>query len=335
MSRLRFSFTKTLLLLVALSSLTVAQQTSQPSSSPETPSSAEPTKQSPNQIPESGTQPDDSSPATKPSPQEAAAFAKLSVIDQAWEVLSSGLQEQGAQKRATAVRVLSLLVGEPKALTAVSNAMDDPKPEVRAAGAFALGELGGPIAIKKLHQALEDKEPSVAIAAANALLKLHDPAAYKIFYAVLTGNMKGGKGLIASQMAQLKDPKQMALLGFQEGIGYVPFAGMGYDAYRAIRKDDSSPVRAAAAKALTHDPDPQSQDALVQTAVTDRSELVRNAALDAISKRGDPSVMERLEPAMHDEKDSVKYSAAATILHLHDLALQQKKHGSAPKSHVK
>ncbi len=251
-------------------------------------------------------------------------------------MLSSGLQEQNPAKRATAVRVLSLLVGDAKALDAASNALDDTKPEVRAAGAYALGELAGPSAIQKLREVIKDKEPSVAIAAANALLKLHDPAAYQVFYAVLTGNMKGGKGLIASQMDQLKDPKQMALLGFQEGIGYVPFAGMGYDAYRAIRKDDSSPVRAAAAKALTHDPDSQSEDALVQTAITDRSELVRNAALDAISHRGDPSIMYRLAPAMRDQKDSVKYSAAATILHLHDIAtLKPKSRRSQPKTRAK
>jgi len=132
--------------------------------------------------------------------------------------------------------------------------------------------------------------------------------------------MKGGKGLIASQLDELKDTKQMALMGFQEGIGFIPYAGIGYDAYRAIKKDDGSPVRAAAARALIDDPDAISEDALVQAAVADKSELVRNAALTAIARRGNAKLIERLAPALSDEKESVRYTAAAAIVHLGGLA---------------
>jgi HEAT repeat protein len=254
--------------------------------------------------------------------------------DRAWILLSAGLTENSTSKRATAVRVLSLLQGEARAVRLAIAALDDDKTEVRIAAAFALGELHDKSSIPPLHKALKDKEPSVIIAAANALLKFKDPAAYKIFYAVVTGEMKGGKGLIASQLDELKDSKQMALMGFEEGIGFIPYAGIGFDAYRAIKKDDSSPTRAAAARALANDPDPITEDALVQTAVTDKSELVRDAALTSLAHRGNPDVIDRLASALSDDKESVKYTTAATILHLDDIAQKRSRHRT-PQAHVK
>lgn len=284
--------------------------------------------------------PSDSSRASQnPSPAKPPAAApgiddNTPPPERAWLLLSSGLTENSTSKRATAVRVLSLLQGEARAVRLGIAALDDDKTDVRVAAAFALGELHDKSSIPPLHKALKDKEPSVIIAAANALLKFKDPAAYKIFYAVVTGEMKGGKGLIASQLDELKDTKQMALMGFEEGIGFIPYAGIGFDAYRAIKKDDSSPTRAAAARALANDPDPITEDALVQTAVTDKSELVRNAALTSLAHRGNPDVIDRLASALSDEKDSVKYTTAATILHLNDIA-QKRSLRRTPQARVK
>ena len=116
----------------------------------------------------------------------------------------------------------------------------------------------------------------------------------------------------------------MALLGFQEGIGFVPFAGMGYTAIRTIVKDDSSPVRAAAAKVLADDPDSATEDALVKAATDEKHELVRIACLDALARRGNPAVIDRIAPALSDDKDSVQYTAAAAIVHLNDIAERRK-----------
>jgi HEAT repeat protein len=55
---------------------------------------------------------------------------------------------------------------------------------------------------------------------------------------------------------------------------------------------------------------------LVHAATQDKNELVRTAALDALACRGDPAVIAQIASAMSDEKDSVKYTAAAAILHL-------------------
>jgi HEAT repeat protein len=82
-----------------------------------------------------------------------------------------------------------------------------------------------------------------------------------------------------------------------------------------IKKDDSSPVRAAAAKVLAKDPDPAATKALADAA-GDKSWLVRTAALEALAKRGDPSVLDKVALCMSDEKDAVKYTAAAAVLRL-------------------
>ena len=107
----------------------------------------------------------------------------------------------------------------------------------------------------------------------------------------------------------------MAMLGFEEGIGFIPFAGIGWEAIKTIGKDDSSPVRAAAAKVLARDPDPATTKTLAE-ATGDKNWVVRAAALEALAKRGDPSALDSVELSMYDPKDSVKFTAAAAVLRL-------------------
>ncbi|HVR27789.1 MAG TPA: hypothetical protein VMU26_31215 [Candidatus Polarisedimenticolia bacterium] len=51
-------------------------------------------------------------------------------------------------------------------------------------------------------------------------------SAYAVHYDVLTGERKGD-GLIVQQMDTLHNPKELAKIGLEQGIGYVPFAGIG------------------------------------------------------------------------------------------------------------
>lgn len=123
----------------------------------------------------------------------------------------------------------------------------------------------------------------------------------------------------------------MALIGFEEGLGYVPFAGMGFTAFKMLTKDDASPVRAAAAKMLANDPDPASGDALAD-ASSDKNWRVRVAALDATAKRGDPKLLDEVEGAMSDEKEAVRYTAAAAVIRLTTVAKEGKKRPGTPGS---
>ncbi len=169
-----------------------------------------------------------------------------------------------------------------------------------------------------LENVLEDPEPAVVLAAANSLLLLHDSLGYDIYFAVLTDERRADKGLIKGQLDTLKNKKQMAKLGFEEGIGFIPFAGMGYEAFKTVTKNDSSPLRAAAAKQLAHDPDPATAKALVG-ATKDKKWQVRAAALEAIAQRDDRSLLREIAPALDDEKDVVRFTAAACVAHLSEL----------------
>jgi HEAT repeat protein len=194
--------------------------------------------------------------------------------------------------------------------------MRDKNPRVRAAAASTLGELHATATVPALRAAVSDKDASVMLAATHALFVLKDPMAYEIYYAILMGDKKTSAGMIQSQLDRLKDPKQVAQMGLQEGIGFVPYAGMGYEAYRQLMKHDSSPVRAAAARYLALDPDSISEDALIQVAVADKNLIVREAALDALAQKSDPKCIQRLAINLDDDKYPVRYRTAATVIRL-------------------
>ena len=107
----------------------------------------------------------------------------------------------------------------------------------------------------------------------------------------------------------------MAKGGFEQGIGFIPFAGLGYGAFRTITKDDESPVRAAAALKLATDKDPKSGTALTQAA-GDAKWVVRAAAIAAIGMRGDAALLKAVVPRLEDKEDTVRFNAAACIIRL-------------------
>ena len=242
--------------------------------------------------------------------------AELDPQEQAWQVLRSGLAEKRASRRILAVEALSLLSDNHRATAFALDALKDKDRKVRAAAAVVLGQQRAREAIPALKIALSDREISVNLAAAHSLLLLEEPVAYEVYYAVLMGDKKTGDGLIQSQLKRMEDPKQLAEIGVSEGVGFVPFGGMGYEAYRTIKRRDSSPVRANAARYLAADPDPMAKDALIQTAVADKKESVRLAALDALAQREDPSCIQRLARNLSDKKLSVSSRTAAVIIHL-------------------
>jgi HEAT repeat protein len=236
-------------------------------------------------------------------------------VQKAWDILEAGVKEKSVAKRHDAIHAVGLLAGDSKAVAIAENALDDRAPEVREAAATTLGQLHSPSSVPKLELALRDKEISVVLAAAHSLWALRDKQGYEIYYEILLGERKGGQGLIAGQEEMFKDPKKLAKFGFEQGVGFNPFTSMGWEIIKIIRKDDVSPVRAAAASVLADDPDPRSGRALVKSC-SDKSWIVRVAALDALARRGDRAFLEDIEPHTADEKDRVRYTAAAAIIRL-------------------
>jgi len=255
----------------------------------------------------------------------AANEARQDPRNLAWQILLSGLENKKVTNRTVAVQALSLLPRNARATRLATAALRDKSTGVREAAAVVLGQQHARSAVPALKEALSDSEISVVLAAAHSLLLLKDPSAYDIYYAILMGDKKGSTGLMESQLNRIKDPKQLAEIGLSEGVGFVPFGGMGYEAFRQIRKHDSSHVRAAAARFLASDPDSMSEDALVQTALADKEEAVRLAALDALTQRGNPRCVELLMKNLDDSKSAVQYRTAAVILHLSDIAKKPRK----------
>ncbi|MGC2171176.1 MAG: HEAT repeat domain-containing protein [Candidatus Sulfotelmatobacter sp.] len=199
--------------------------------------------------------------------------------------------------------------------------MQDKNTVVRAAAATALGLMHASAADTELKHALKDKKLAVVMAAAHALSLLNDPACYDVYYAVYTGARKNDHGMIAQEMKILHDPKQMADMAVDEGIGFVPYAGDGLQAYQTIMKDkkDGAAAKAALVTALAKDPEPRTGELLL-TVSQNRNWVLRVAALQAIAKRGDPVLLPGIEPRLSDSKREVRYAAAAAVIRLEDAA---------------
>ena len=248
-------------------------------------------------------------------------FASVALVqaqtpsEKAWKILQEGAADTSSEKRTKVMNALALLTGNEKARQMAETGLTDEKAEVRAEAALALGQQGSAKSIPKLKKALKDTQAEVVFAATNALFLLKDPVAYQIYYAVLMGERKTGEGLVESQMKMLKDPKAMSKLGVEVGIGFIPFGGVGYKVFKTTTRDDTSPVRAAAAQKLAKDPDPRSGEALAKTAA-DPKWLVRAAVVNAIAKRDDPALLSAVTPLLDDDNDTVKNVAAAAVIRL-------------------
>jgi HEAT repeat protein len=236
--------------------------------------------------------------------------------ERAWLILRQGLAEKRAEKRANAVRALRLLSNNPRAQEMAERALADQSPKVRAAAAKALGPMGAVSSVPKLKGALNDKVPAVVLAASHSLFLLGErDEAYEIDYEMLIGERKTADGFVASGMDELKNPKAVALIGFQTGLGFVPFGGAGYEVFKRASKDDRTPVRVAAAKELATDRDSKI-DAALARACSDKKWPVRAAAVYAIAKRDDPALINVITPVLDDKSDIVRYDASATMLRL-------------------
>jgi HEAT repeat protein len=243
------------------------------------------------------------------------------VTNSAWPILEAGLQQKKAAQRVAAVRVLGFIPNDSHAVELAEKALQDKNSGVRGAAATALGLMHASAADTELKQALKDKNLGVVMASAHALSLLNDPACYDVYYAVYTGARKNDQGMIAQEMKILHDPKQLVEMGVDEGIGFVPFAGDGWEAYQTIMKDkkDGVAAKAALVAALAKDPEPRTGKLLV-TVSQNRNWVLRVAALQAIAKRGDPILLSGIEPRLSESKREVRYAAAAAVIRLEDAA---------------
>ena len=245
----------------------------------------------------------------------AAKLMGQAPTDRAWKMLKAGASSTSTETRVKAIRALEVMGKNALAEQIAISALKDSKPEVRVAAVQTLGSVGSSAAPPEIRKVVPNGDTELVFAAAAALYKLNDPAAYEIYYAALTKERKSGEGLVESQMKMLRNPKALAKVGFESGIGFVPFGGIGYGAYKTVTRDDESPVRAAAALKLATDKDPKSGEALAKAA-SDEKTMVRQAAIAAIAARGDATLLKAVTPRMEDKEEVVRFNAAACTIRL-------------------
>jgi HEAT repeat protein len=239
----------------------------------------------------------------------------------AWSILQTGVANKNSQQRVSAVTVLALITADPKAVSMAEQALQDPSSDVRAAAATALGTLKSRSSIPALQQALKDSDPTVIISAAKSLVEMKNEDGYDTYYAVATGQMKSGQGLVGTQEKALDqllhNPKDLAETAFEQGIGFVPFGGLGFGAFKMIHDSgaNATVVKATALKMLAGDPDPRSGKALV-AATTDQQWVIRSAAYDGLARRGDRALLPDITGGLNDAQEVVQLTAAAAVAQL-------------------
>jgi HEAT repeat protein len=263
--------------------------------------------------------------ATVAVPRSAAITGE----QRAWAMFEAAAKSDSTAERETGIRALGLLRGHAHARELAEGALEDPKPEVRVAAVTALEEMHATESIPKLQKLISDDKISVVMAAAHALRTLKDDtSAYAVYFDILTGGRKTG-GLIDQQLETLRNPREIAKIGFETGIGYVPFAGIGWDAWRYTHKKNPHPVRAIAATSLAHDPDPAAGVALAE-AIKDKDWIVRAAAIEALAQRGDPTFEGKIEYSFFDTNAHVRFTAAAAVIRLSETVKKRKPAANTP-----
>lgn len=250
-----------------------------------------------------------------------SAAQTQSTQQSAWNVLEAGVNNSNTQQRVSAVTALALIPADPKATTMAVHALQDQNAEVRQAAAATLGMLKATSAIPALQEALKDSNPAVIMAAAQSLVQMKNEEGYDTYYAVATGTMKSGQGLVASEQNKLNqllhNPKDLAETAFEQGIGFVPFGGLGFGAFKAIHDNgaNATVVKATAIKMLANDPDPRSGKALL-AATSDDQWVIRAAAYDALAHHGDRALISQMTIGLTDQQAQVTLTAAAATAQL-------------------
>jgi HEAT repeat protein len=239
----------------------------------------------------------------------------------AWGILNQGVAEGDAEHRKKAIAALGSIGPVSKAVKMVENSLQDKNMLVRQTAAAALGEMEDKDAIPFLRAALDDS-PEVSFTAAKALWNLGDTSAREIFQQVIEGERKDRPGMMRGAMREAKRklrPAQLALMGAQEAAGTFGPASMGIqaveEAMKDVKKDSGAPGRTVAAEILAKDPDPYALT-LLEWALCDSSTAVRVAVAKALGQRGNQDTIPKLTPLFSDNRQAVRYMAAASIIKL-------------------
>lgn len=237
-----------------------------------------------------------------------------------WKVLTEGVAEEKAAKRADAIAALGTIGPRPKAVRLVEAGLADGDPEIRQIAVVTLGQMKSRASIPKLRGALDDENPNVSFSAACALWEMGDHSGRGAFIEVLASNRNPPKEAVQAGLQtakkKLHNPLQLGMTGVKEGAHTLlgPFA-LGLPVAEELTKDRTAQARVLSATLLARDHDPQSVREL-EDALADKNWAVRVAAARAVGALSRRELIPKLKPLLDDEKDAVRYMAAASIVRL-------------------
>jgi len=232
------------------------------------------------------------------------------------------LAEGNPDKRKEAVIALSLEGTTGQVFSRLEAALDDKDVKVRLAACGSLAALNDKQSIPPLEKALQDRVPEVSFAAAKALYELDQPIGKEVLLEVLAGEKKTKSGHLISEkreaMRMMKNPGGLLKFMVKEGVGMAPVPGLGI-AMEALLSDAGVSGRALAATLLAKEKDEATLAAL-REALSAKDWSVRAAAVNSLALRNQHEVRSDLVPLLDDNREAVKYRAAAAYLRLERLA---------------
>lgn len=188
--------------------------------------------------------------------------------------------------RVAAAQALGNLRGEHEGASALSFALTDEEPQVRAAACRSLGQLGVPQSVQPLLSATSDASPLVRAAAVQALVAVDNPVSLSRLRAVIA-----------------EDPVPAVVVQAIAGLGRSRL-DQDLTMLMSLCTSKDWEVVKAAARALEHFEQHRATAALLGLLGHDRWD-VRWAAAEVLAKRGDNTALPSLRQARKAEEDAL------------------------------
>lgn len=253
------------------------------------------------------------------APSNIQPLVSPEVRKTAWEILAAAVADNKVSRRQSAIVAVSTIGTWSKGVSLVESLLRDKDSDVRALAAAALAEMNSRRSLPALRKALDDNSSVVKFAAAKSLWQLGDHSGREILTEVLQGDSSPSDGIIKANLKdankKLHSPKELAFAGLNAASGLLGPFSYGVTMAEQLTADKSASARALSASLLASDSDPTSVREL-RDALRDKNPAVRAAAAKALGRHPCRSVVEDLHSLLDENKDEVKYMAAASIMRI-------------------
>ena len=248
--------------------------------------------------------------------------ASSPTVDRARSILLAGLGDKDPEVRAQAMQALGMVGHNEEMIKGLVNHLEDKDVKVRIAAISTLVDLKENSAIVPLQKRLiVDDVPEVAFSAAKALYLLKDPQGKIALDAMFAKEMKTGSNMIRTKVRDLmrtvKTPRSAMLFALRNGVGYIPFPGLGEGVGAALDllTDGDLSARANVLLMMVTDKSEENKT-MVTTALTDSDWTVRAVGIQSIAMLNWVEFLPKVESLMDDKKEKVRFRAAAAYLRL-------------------